>query len=199
MDEEETISAEYDEIKKEYEIKIDDNKIRIEITNEEITFILMIDISYYKYIKKYKYNEIIKELNIEYKDIEKLYEYLIRSEYKIIKEKKKIIINNKEITMNQKKLTNEEVIKLLIAEIKEIKEMKVKSDKRIDELIKKNEEKEKDINSLKNKYNELKKLVYENNGNIKDKYKNKGEYKDEINIKNKTLNERESNIIKDKS
>ena len=120
MVEGETITSEYEEIKKEYEINIDDNKIRIEITNEEITFILMIDISYYKYIKKYKYNEIIKELNIEYKDIEKLYEYLIRSEYKIIKEKKKIIINNKEITMNQKKLTNEEVIKLLIAEIKNI-------------------------------------------------------------------------------
>ena len=51
----------------------------------------MIGLSYYKYIKEYKYEEIKKELNIKV-NIEKIYEYLIRSEYKIIKEEKKMII-----------------------------------------------------------------------------------------------------------
>ena len=64
MVEQETITPEYEEIKKEYEIKINDNKIRIEINNDEIIFILIIGLSYYKYIKKYKYEEIIKELEI---------------------------------------------------------------------------------------------------------------------------------------
>ena len=45
-------------IKSEYKIKINDNKLRIEMINDEIIFILLIDLSY-KYIKKYKYNEII--------------------------------------------------------------------------------------------------------------------------------------------
>ena len=57
-------------IKKEYEIKIDDNKLRIRINNDEIIFILILGLAYYKYIKEYKYNEIIRELDIiEKKDI----------------------------------------------------------------------------------------------------------------------------------
>ena len=47
-------------IKKEYEIKIDDNKLRIKINNDKIIFILILGLSYYKYIKEYKYNEIIR-------------------------------------------------------------------------------------------------------------------------------------------
>ena len=47
MDEEETITPEYEEINKEYEIKINDNILRIEINNNEIIFILRIGISYY--------------------------------------------------------------------------------------------------------------------------------------------------------
>ena len=58
---EEIITPEYELINKEYEIKINDNKIRIEINNDEIIIILIIGISYYKYIKKYKYEEIIKD------------------------------------------------------------------------------------------------------------------------------------------
>ena len=79
-----------EKIKKEYEIKIDDNKLRIEINNDEIIFILILGLSYYKYIKEYKYNEIIRELDIiEKKDIREIYEYLIKSEYKIKDEEKK--------------------------------------------------------------------------------------------------------------
>ena len=64
MNEQETLIPECELIKKEYEIIIDNNKIRIEITKDKIIFLLIIEISYYQYIKEYKYNEIIKELNI---------------------------------------------------------------------------------------------------------------------------------------
>ena len=176
MEEQETPGfEENEEIKKEYEIKINDNKLRIEINNNEISFILIMGISYYKYIKEYKYEEIIKELEIlNYKDIKEVYEYLIKSEYEIKKEEKKIIINkNKEIELEEKKLKNEEIIKILIDEIKEMKD---NSNKRINELIKMNEEKEKKINIIENEYNELKEIVYELDDNIK------GKYRDEINL-----------------
>ena len=121
MEEQETISPEYEEIKKEYEIKINNNNnLRIEINNDKIIFTLIIGISYYKYIKKYKYDEIIKELDmLEHKNINEVYDFLIKSEYKIINEEKikKIIINNKEINLNEKLLTNQELIKILIDEI----------------------------------------------------------------------------------
>ena len=77
----------------------------------------MIGISNYKYIKKYKYEELKKVLILDYKDIKEVYEYLIKSEYEIKKEEKKIIINkNKEIELEEKKLKNEEIIKILIDE-----------------------------------------------------------------------------------
>ena len=59
MEEPETIEPEYLDIKKEYEIKIEDNKIKIEMNNNEIIFSLYIDLSYYKYIKIFKYDEFI--------------------------------------------------------------------------------------------------------------------------------------------
>ena len=98
MEEQEAITQEYEDINKEYEIKINDNKLRIELNNDEIIFILIIGISYYKYIKKYKYDEIVKELELyKYNDIKEIYNYLIKNEYKIMNEEKKIIIffNNK--------------------------------------------------------------------------------------------------------
>ena len=148
MEEQETITPEYEDIKNEYEIKINNNKLRIELNNDEIIFKLIIGLSYYKYIKKYKYEEIIKELEIiKYKNIKEIYKYLIKSEYEIKKEEKKIIINKKkEIKLEEKILKNEEIIRILINEIKE--------------LIKTNEEKEKKINILENEYNNLKDIVY---------------------------------------
>ena len=44
MTEEETIEPEYEEIKKEYEMKINDDKLKIEINNNKIIFILIIGI-----------------------------------------------------------------------------------------------------------------------------------------------------------
>ena len=187
MAEQEIINTpEYEEINKEYEIKINNGKIRIEINKNKITFILIMGISYYKYIKEYKCEEIIKELDIlDYKDIKEVYEYLIRSKYEIIKEGNKIIINkSKEIKLEEIIINNEEMIKILI---NEINEMKDNNNKRLNELIKMNEEKERKINILENKYNELKEIVYELDDNIKDKYR------DEINLIYET--EKEDNYI----
>ena len=111
--EQETIEPEYNEMKEEFEIKMDDSKIKIEMNDDTIIFTLIKDISYYKYIKENKYNEIIEELGIdECKDIKDVFNYLRNSEYKILRENNKISINNKEVTLYQKTLTNEELIKL---------------------------------------------------------------------------------------
>ena len=176
MAEQEIISSKCAVIKEEYEIKINDNKLKIEINNDEIIFILVMGISYYKYIKRFKYNEIVNELNIfQYKDIKKVYDYLLKSEYKIIKDDKKIIINNnQEIKLYEKKLTNEEMIKILIDEIKEIKDKNNKQNNKINELIEINEDKEKKINILENEYNKLNEKINQ----LEDKKKDK----DEINL-----------------
>ena len=56
MEEQETVQSDC------YEIKINNNKLRIERNNNKIIIILLIGISYYKYIKEYNYDEIINEL-----------------------------------------------------------------------------------------------------------------------------------------
>jgi len=115
MDTPDTIRYKY------FEIKINNNKLRIEINNNKISFILT-DISYYKYIKEYNYDEIIQELNLlQYKDINSIYNYLIKSEFKINNDEKKVIINDKEVKLNEVLLTNDEIIKILMDENKESK------------------------------------------------------------------------------
>ena len=134
-----------------FEVKINNNTLRIEINNDKIIFILITGISYYKYIREFNYEEAVKELNLfEYKDIHDIYNYLIKNEYKIIEDEriKKIVINNKEIILNEKNLSNEELIKLLMAEIKNQNE-------KIDKLFKMNEEKDDKINKLTENINEL--------------------------------------------
>ena len=81
------------------------------------------------------------------------------------------------------------MIKILI---NEINEMKDNNNKRLNELIKMNEEKERKINILENKYNELKEIVYELDDNIKDKYR------DEINLIYVTEKEDNYNIFGNK-
>ena len=63
MEDQETIEPKYEEINKEYEIKIKDNKFRIEINDDKIIFILKIEVSYYKYIKRYRIKIIIIKNN----------------------------------------------------------------------------------------------------------------------------------------
>ena len=117
MDEPETIEPEYLDIKKEYEIKIDDNKIRIEMNKDEIIFNLFIDLSFNKYIKRYKYDEFINKYDIlNEKDINKLYNNIINYKYEINEKEKKIIFNKGKIIELEEeiKITNEKMIKELI-------------------------------------------------------------------------------------
>ena len=160
MDMQNTIRYEY------FEIEKNNNKLRIEINNDKLIFILTTGVSYYRYIKEYYYDEIIKELNLlEYKDINELYNYLIKSEYQIINDEKKLIINDNEIKLNEQLLTNDEIIRMLMIEIKN------QNDK-IDVLIKENEDKDMKINNLEYKYNKILDKI-----NELDKYKNKNDNK----------------------
>ena len=127
MDEPETIEPQYIGIKKEYEIKVNDNKIKIEMNNNEIIFSLIIDLSFNKYIKRFKYDEFRKKFEIsEEKNIKELYNDIINYEYEINEKEKKIIFEifreKKEIKLEEEiRLTNEEIIKELIYEIKNMK------------------------------------------------------------------------------
>ncbi len=131
MSEQETMEPEYEELNEEHEIKIDDNKLKIAINNDEISFVLSIGLSYYKYIKQYKYKTIKEELNIlEYKNIKEIYNYLIKRKYQIIKEQKKIIIDgDKEIKLDEKKFTDENMINILIEEVIELKKKMIYNNK----------------------------------------------------------------------
>ena len=137
MEEPETIEPEYLDIKKEYEIKIDDNKIRIEMNKDEIIFSLFIDLSFNKYIKRFKYDEFIKIYGISKdKDINEIFDDIIKYKYEINEKEKKIIFDNgKEIKLDKSiKLTNEEIIKELIMEIKTIKKEKKDLETQVYEL-----------------------------------------------------------------
>ena len=137
MEEPETIEPEYLNINKEYEIKIEDNKIRIDMNNNEIIFILYTDLSFNKYIKRFKYDEFIKNYEIsKEKDINEIYNEIINYKYEINEKEKQILFNNgKVIKLEEKiKLTNEEMIKELIKEIKNMKKEKKDLEKQVDEL-----------------------------------------------------------------
>ena len=137
MDESETIEPEFVEIKKEHEMKVDDNKIRIEINNNEIIFTLIIDLSFNKYVKRFKYDEFTKKFyNFTKKDIKEIYSELIINEYEINEKEKKIIFSDwREIKLEEEiRLTNEEMIKELIFEIKNMKKEKQKLEEQIYEL-----------------------------------------------------------------
>ena len=136
MDEPETIEPDYLEIKKEHEIKIDDNKIRIEINNNEIIFTLIIDLSFNKYIKRFNLYDFRKKFRIsEEKDINELYNDIINYEYEINEKEKKNNWYGREIKLNEEiRLTSEEMIKELIFEIKKIKKEKIELEKQVYEL-----------------------------------------------------------------
>ena len=153
MKDQETIDLESIEKNKKFVKIVNNNKIKIVLNENEIKFIIMIGISYYKYIRQYKYEEIIKELNIK-DNIEKIYDYLVNSEYKIIEEEKKLIINDKnEIKLYEEELTDNEMIKVLIEEIKEIK---YKNKEEIEKINKLNLEK---IKNLENECKYLKEKI----------------------------------------
>ena len=75
---------EYLEIKKEHKIRIDDNKIRIEMNNNEIIFTLIIDLSFSKYIKRYKHESFKEEFKMPKEEsMINVYNDLINYEYEI--------------------------------------------------------------------------------------------------------------------
>ena len=95
MEEIETIEPEYLEIKKEYVIKVDDNKIRIEMNNNEIIFTLFIDLSFNKYIKRYKHESFKEEFEMPKEEsMINVYNDLKNYEYEINEKEKKLIIND---------------------------------------------------------------------------------------------------------
>ena len=178
MDEPEAIEPETIKIKRENEIRIDDNKIRIEMNNNEIIFTLIIDLSFNKYIKRYKHDAFKNEFKIKKEiDILNIYNDLINYEYEINEKEKKIIFNGKEIKLEEKiRLTNEEMIKELILEIKNMKKEKNELEKKVyelDNIVKKDKYK---INLINNKEEEGESQIFgdkfvkkKNNNNIKEK------------------------------
>ena len=192
MEEQETIIPEYEEINKVHEIKIKDNKIIIRINNDKIIITLIKELSYYKYIKKYEYKEIKKEFELfKYKNLEEIYNYLINSKFKIINEETIIINNNKKIKLNEAIMTNEEVIKILIDEMRDIKNTNIKQNEIIRELREANKAKDNIIYELENKYYELNdKINYIMNQEIENEDLQEGinELKNEIKIIRKQQN-----------
>ena len=73
MEEPETIELEREEIKREYEIKVDDNKLRIEMNDSDIIFSLIIDLSFNKYIQIFKHDEFREKFKIsEHRNIKEV-------------------------------------------------------------------------------------------------------------------------------
>ena len=164
------------------EIKINDNKLEIELDNNKIIFTLIIGLSFYQ--KEYVYSDLIRELNTS-KDIKNIYEDIIHGKVEIINEDK-IRINDKEIKLYEKKMTTE--MKVIIEKIKEIEDKSKKDNEKINELIKLNKEKDDKIKEIEDKYIELKLFCEKLKENKKDKYR------DEINIIYETEEEGEYNI-----
>ena len=127
MEEPETIEPEYVEFNRENEIIIEDNKIRIEMNNNEIIFSLIIDLSLNKYIKRFKHDEFRKKYEMfKEKDLKEIYNDLINYEFEINEKEKKLIFDEgKVIKLEEEvRLTNEEMIKELIYEINNMKKEK---------------------------------------------------------------------------
>ena len=137
MEEPETIEPEYVEFNRENEIIIEDNKIRIEMNNNEIIFSLIIDLSLNKYIKRFKHDEFRKKYEMfKEKDLKEIYNDLINYEFEINEKEKKLIFDEgKVIKLEEEvRLTNEEMIKELIYEIKNMKKEKKELEKQVYEL-----------------------------------------------------------------
>ena len=184
MEEQETIEPEFEKeinLKKEFELKEENKiyKLKMELDKNGIIFELNLisELSYYNYIKRYNYNDLIKILNLStniYNNISKIFNYIELKEFKILDEKrnKKIIINGKDkIILNENK--NQDIINILINEIN-------KQNEKINNLIKLNAEKDTKINDLNSKYEELKKELnlISNNKKI-----NKANEENKINFK----------------
>ena len=89
-------TLEIEKIEEEHEIKINDDKIRIEMNNDEIIFCVYIDLSFNKYIKRFAHDVFRKKYEIsEEKNIKELYNDIINYEYEINEKEKKLIFGYK--------------------------------------------------------------------------------------------------------
>ena len=150
-------------IKKEYELDTNNNKYKliIQLKSEELIIfelLLISQISYYNYIRKYNYKDIITLLNLNtnvYNNIQNVYNYLINiNDYKIIDDNNnsKIIKinNNYEIILYKNK--NDNIIDILINEINNQNE-------KINNLIQLNENKNNIIKNLEIKNEKLQEQI----------------------------------------
>ena len=180
------------ETKENFEIIIDDDKISIEIDYKQITFHLIVNFSFYRYVKNSTYCDILKELELDqkkYGDSEELLNYFRNSKYKVIKDDNKIMRNNKVIQLEEKMITDHEFLLLLIDQLKEMKEQ---NNKAINELIKKNKQKDFTINELESKCNDLESKYNE----LEKKLNNIGNEKViKKNIKESVVEYKEINVI----
>ena len=189
MELQETIEPEFEEkkdLEKEFKIN-EDNKsyqLKIILNNNQILFELNLisEISYYNYIRRYNYYDIMKDLNLskdKYDNITKIFNHIDNENYKVLDDKnnKKLIINNKDtITLYENKNKYDDIIKILINEINILKEENKKQNNEINKLNTINKEKDDEIKKVVSKYNDLDKRL-----NITQDLLFKKEY--EINIK----------------
>ena len=143
--------------KKTYILKNNDKLYRliVEIKDNEVLFELysISEISYFNYIGKYDYNDIIKQFKISSSntfDLIKIFNYIYLQRNQIIEEEEKnlmrIIINKQyEILLYKNKIKNDNMIEILINEINKEKGL-------VNTLIKSNEEKDNKIEDLKSNH-----------------------------------------------
>ena len=161
----EWIETEKEELKKEFELDYENNsyKLKIEIEKNQKNLIfeikLISEISFYIFEKKYKYERIIKDFNLqanEFKNIIKIYELI--KEFEIINKNDdyiKLKVNKKyEVLVEKRK--NDNIIENLV--------------NKMNELIRENNDKEKRIKILENEVKKLKE-----NKNIEQKVEIKNE------------------------
>ena len=188
---------------KEYELKLDNDTylLKMELNlNEQINLNLrkVNNLSFYCYSKEYKYDSLLKLLLLNkdyYDNISKIYNFfdkaISKKKVKLIKEKEKqmiLLLKNViefeeidcKLDLKETKITNEEMIKILFNEIREIKIKGIQNnnDNKEEKNNNKYEELESKINSLNEKIN----LLSEENK------RDKKEYLSNINSLNEKIN-----------
>ena len=176
---------------KEYELKLDNDiyLLKMELKLNDIISLKIRqinDLSFYYYSKDYKYDNLAKLLLLNkdyYDNISKIYKFfdkaISKKKVKLIKTKEKQIILllkniiefeevDCKLNLNEMTITNEEMIKILFNEIREIKIKNISNNK--DNKEEKNNKKYEDLESKINKLTEKINLLSEKNQ--KDKKEN---------------------------
>ena len=204
---------------KEYDLQINDDNFKLKIdvySNQKINFHIKQTnkISKYYYENEYTYDEITKALKLlkeHYTDIIKVFNFyntaitmkkvLLKEE----KEKKQLILNMEReldfdliqcnLELKEKKINNDEMIRIIIEEINEIKNKKTENEEKNKEKeIQNNEERIIKLEEKINKIENEREIEKEEINQIKIKMENeKNELKNEIKNLNEEINK--MNII----